>query len=416
MVVLVGEIVTRDEPGRAEAIAFEDGVVVAVGTREQVMALADDGAAVIDLGTNVAYPGFIDAHAHWIGDRAQYLGTSSAEAAMHAALERGWTSIAELWVDEEWRIRELQDLDAADQLRLRVDGYLALNLPAPTGEHLGDWYTAHQPGAQSDRLRFPGVKVTLDNGWGSQFWWEPEDLAATIARADEAGWQVAVHTVSTEAHAMVLDAFDAALTGQPNTLHHRIEHAVQVTDEQLARLVALDLVTVIHLDGAASDWVLEPDYLGNLGEDTAWLTRWRAFVEAGLHVAAATDTPWTFPGIVLAKDLGRAVGQIAGGMDGQGVANLDTPEWVLAQLLTAEQALAAITTGAAYALGDEANRGHLAAGTYADITILSGDVTAASADEIRRMQVIATIVGGVYEYCAPLAVAMDMCPGQVRVP
>ena len=54
---------------------------------------------------------------------------------------------------------------------------------------------------------------------------------------------------------LVLDAFEAALgpTG-PNPLHHRIEHAVQVTDEQLARMVAMDIATVIHLDGAA-DWL-----------------------------------------------------------------------------------------------------------------------------------------------------------------
>ena len=51
---------------------------------------------------------------------------------------------------------------------------------------------------------------------------------------------------------MVLDAFEAAIgpTG-PNPLHHRIEHAIQVTDDQLARMVAMDLATVIHLDGAA---------------------------------------------------------------------------------------------------------------------------------------------------------------------
>ena len=76
---------------------------------------------------------------------------------------------------------------------------------------------------------------------------------------------------------MVLDAFEAALgpTG-PNPLHHRIEHAVQVTDEQLARMVAMDIATVIHLDGAAADWVLEEDYLAhfgrdNPGEEIGWL-------------------------------------------------------------------------------------------------------------------------------------------------
>ncbi len=68
-VVLVGRIVTMDDPPIAEALFIEDGTVAAVGTRDEVLALAGDQVRVIDLGQNVAYPGFIDAHAHWIGDR-----------------------------------------------------------------------------------------------------------------------------------------------------------------------------------------------------------------------------------------------------------------------------------------------------------------------------------------------------------
>ena len=53
---------------------------------------------VIDIGGGVAYPGFIDAHAHWIGDRDCYHMDSPA-AAMDAAIRRGWTSISEQWVN-----------------------------------------------------------------------------------------------------------------------------------------------------------------------------------------------------------------------------------------------------------------------------------------------------------------------------
>ncbi len=393
-----------DEPPIAEALLIEDGTVTAVGTRGDVMALAGDGVPLIDIGQNVAYPGFIDAHAHWIGDRNVYEGGSPA-AAMDAALSHGWTSTTEQWVNRE-RLRELEDLAADDTLPLRVDAYLALNEPAPSGAHLGDWYTDRDPGLVGDQLRVRGLKITLDNGWGTIFHWEPTDLIETIGRANEAGWQVSVHTVSTEAHEMVLDAFEAALgpTG-PNPLHHRIDHAIQVSDDQLARMVAMDLAAVIHLDGAAADWVLEPDYLDhfgpdNPGEEIGWLARWRDFVEAGLHVAAATDTPWIFPDFVLTDDIGRPMDQIAGGMDGRGRANPETPAWVLDQLLTVEQGLRAVTVDAAYALGDEMRRGRLAPGTLGDITILSGDVTGATPDEIRAFEVIATIVGGTVAYCS----------------
>jgi predicted amidohydrolase YtcJ len=393
-----------DDPAIAEALLIEDGTVAAVGTRDEVQSVAGSHVPVIDIGEHVAYPGFIDAHSHWIGDRDVY-GVQSAAEAVDAALSRGWTSISEQWVDRA-RLHELTDLAAEDELPIRVDAYLALNAPSPSGEHFGDWYNDREPGMVGDRLRVQGVKITLDNEWGSVVHWVPIDLTQTIGRANDAGWQISVHTVSTEAHDMVLDAFEAAIgaTG-PNPLHHRVDHAIQVTDDQLDRMAAMDLTTVVHLDGAAADWVLESDYLGNFGpanpgEDIGWLARWRDFVDAGLHVAAATDSPWIFPDLALVDDIGRPVDQIAGGMDGRGRANPDTPDWVLDQLLTAEQGLRAVTRDAAYALSDEDRRGHLSPGTLGDVTILSGDITGATPDEIRALDVIATIVGGTVAYCS----------------
>jgi predicted amidohydrolase YtcJ len=402
-VAVFGQIVTMDEPAIAEALLIEDGIVAAVGTRDEVLALADDRVPIIDIGRSVAYPGFIDAHAHWIGDRGVY-GLQTATEAMDAALARGWTSISEQWVDAD-KLAELTDLAEGDALPLRVDAYLALNAPAPSGDHFGDWYANRSPGLVTERLRVRGVKITLDNGWGTIFHWEPADLTATIGRADAAGWQVSVHTVSTEAHEMVLDAFESAIgPNGPNPLHHRIEHAIQVADDQLARMVAMDLATVIHLDGAAAGWLLEPEFLDHLGprnpgEEVGWLARWRDFVDAGLHVAAASDTPWIFPDFVLTDDIGRPVDQIAGGMDARGRAHPEPPEWMASQLLTAEQGLRAVTLDAAWALGAEGRRGHLAPGTLGDVTILSGDVMNATPDEIRAMTVAATIVGGVIAFC-----------------
>jgi predicted amidohydrolase YtcJ len=87
-------------------------------------------------------------------------------------------------------------------------------------------------------------------------------------------------------------------------------------------------------------------------------------------------------------------------MDGVGREYPQTTDWILDQLLTAEQGLRAVTIEAAYALGDQPRRGHLAPGMLGDVTILSGDVLDATPEEIRAMSVVATIVGGVVEYCA----------------
>lgn len=401
--VIAGRIVTMDAPAVVEAILIEDGLVVAIGTRDEMLAVAKDPVHIIDLGQNVAYPGFIDAHAHWIGDR-DYYGLGSAAEAMEAAARRGWTSISEQWVNPE-RLDELTGLASRDALPLRVDAYLALNFG---NDFLGDWYASREPGSAGDRLRVRGLKIHLDDGSGTNVLWEPVDLTATIGRADEAGWQVSVHTMRSAAQDLVLDAFEAALgpTG-PNPLHHRIEHAIEVTDGQLARLVAMDVATVIHLDGAG-DWLMDDEFLAQFDPDDpgAEIARWRDFVDAGLHVAAASDAPWTFPDFKLTDDMGRPIDQIAAGMDGRLRTRPETPPWLLDQLLTVEQGLQAVTVDAAWALGDEGRRGRLAHRAIGDVTILSGDVTTATPDEIRAMKVVATIVGGVPAYCAEPAV----CP------
>ena len=407
------------EPRIADALFIEDGVVRAVGERAQVLSAAGDDVPVIDLGTNVAYPGFIDPHAHWIGDREYYSVASPAEA-MDLAVSRGWTSISEQWVNRE-RLGELTALAGDDALRLRVDAYLALNFDK---DFLGDWYADQTPGAVADRLRIAGLKIHLDNGSGTIVNWEPDELTATIGRANAAGWQVSVHSMSGEAQEIVLHAFEAALgPSGPNPLHHRIEHAIQVTDAELARIVALDLGIVIHPDGEP-DWIMYDGFLADFDRDNPpaeieqEVGRWRDFVDAGLHVAFATDAPWTFPDfepgdrlVELTDDMGRPVDQIAAAIDGRQRMNPEMPAWLLDQTLTAEQGLRAVTLEAAWALGDEARRGHLAPGTLGDVTILSGDVSGgATADEIRAMDVVATIVGGVPEYCPDSEVCGPLVP------
>ena len=114
--VVVGRIVTMDDPPEAEAVLVKDGLVAVIGTRDQVMALAGDEVPVIDIGDDVAYPGFIDAHAHWIGDREHY-PASTRRPRPDAAMARGWTSISEQWVSPE----RLDELDAPRSGRRPAD-------------------------------------------------------------------------------------------------------------------------------------------------------------------------------------------------------------------------------------------------------------------------------------------------------
>ena len=141
-----------------------------------------------------------------------------------------------------------------------MDAYLALNEPEPGGVHFGNWYADREPGPVTDRLRVQGVKIHLDTGFALDLLWDADDLNATVAAANDAGWQVSIHAFSKEAQEMALDAFEAAIgPNGPNPLRHRIEHNIQVTDAQLARMVAMNVPTVIHLDTAVADWLGGPD-------------------------------------------------------------------------------------------------------------------------------------------------------------
>ena len=56
-----------DGAEKAEAIATQNGEIIAVGTRTIIEESAGPNADIIDLGDAAIYPGFTDAHAHLLG-------------------------------------------------------------------------------------------------------------------------------------------------------------------------------------------------------------------------------------------------------------------------------------------------------------------------------------------------------------
>jgi predicted amidohydrolase YtcJ len=63
--VFVGRIITMDDAQPvAEALAVAGGVILAVGSRDEVMELAGPQTVVTELGERALIPGFVDAHGH----------------------------------------------------------------------------------------------------------------------------------------------------------------------------------------------------------------------------------------------------------------------------------------------------------------------------------------------------------------
>jgi len=72
-----GTVVTVDDTNpTAEALAVKDGLIAAVGSRAEVMAMRDDHTQVIDIGGLTIVPGFVDGHAHFLGFGAQAVGAT----------------------------------------------------------------------------------------------------------------------------------------------------------------------------------------------------------------------------------------------------------------------------------------------------------------------------------------------------
>ncbi len=181
---------------------------------------------------------------------------------------------------------------------------------------------------------------------------DPPALAARIRRAAAAGWASATHAIGDAAIVAVLDACAAAPTpGVP----HRIEHAMLLDDDLVARLAASGVTAVVQPEFLA--WA-GPTYRARLGVERAGrLLPFSRLLAAGIPTVFSSDRP-VVPGAPLAG-VRAALRHDA--------------------TLSAAEALHAWTAAGARALGDD-DAGFLVVGARTDLVILSGDPTVVSRD------------------------------------
>lgn len=76
-IYLGGPILTiNDDMPRAEAVAVNDGSIVAVGSLSDIMALQDDNTEIFDLDGRAMLPGFVDSHGHAVMGGLQALSAN----------------------------------------------------------------------------------------------------------------------------------------------------------------------------------------------------------------------------------------------------------------------------------------------------------------------------------------------------
>ena len=200
-----------------------------------------------------------------------------------------------------------------------------------------------------------------------------ESWARAVA---EAGFSPAVHAIGDEAVRIALDA----LRHLGQKVRPRVEHAQHVHHDDLARFRGIVAsMQPLHKadDGRYVERCLGPQRVGGA-------FAFRDLRSAGARLAFGSDWP------VVSCDPLEGIRAAVTGLTSQG--RVFAPE----QNLTVEEALAAYTTGAAYALGlDDA--GSLRTGALGDLVIFDRDpFSAAWADDPPK--ILTTVVGGRVAY------------------
>ena len=404
---------------RASALAITGDRIVAVGSDQDVLPLAGPGTTVVDLGGRTVTPGFIDSHAHWIGDRALY-GVSTPQEAIQTALEDGWTSLNEMFVNQE-RLDELTALDAAGELRVRVNAYLPVNYGRQ--QKFGFWFSDLTPGAQiGPRLRLAGAKFFIDgcgpdtyylseprdDGNRGQLDWKRRALRRLVNRVHDAGWQIAAHTCGDGATDEIMDALDLAYGDASGAqFRDRLEHLIVLRDDQLKRMKRLGVSPSFQLTFVDTSWVHDlkqvfgPAELRRFG-------RWRDIADDPRLLTrsmGSTDTPYGEGPNYAPSSVMDAIVQAT---TKKAHPNDPVPDWMRDQRLTIDQALRLLTTGGAYGVFAEDDLGMLAPGMLADLVVLSEDPHEVPKIELERIDVQMVFVGGGLEVCAPAVAAL--CP------
>ena len=214
--------------------------------------------------------------------------------------------------------------------------------------------------------------------------------------ADRAGVICMFHCSGDKATDIGLTAYEQMVkSGKPNKLF-RIEHygMFQLTDRQLQR--ARDLKSKgLHISTQPM-WLLElvkADY-ENMGPERAHTGfQFRKMIDAGLEPAASTDMTGIYLGNINPFEAMYAA------VSRQSDKGLFIPD----QAISVEEAAKMWTIWAAKSMGQDAIKGSLEEGKFADMTVISDDIFSVPTEKIKDIKSIKTIVGGkiVYETHKP---------------
>ena len=276
-------------------------------------------------------------------------------------------------------------------------------LQAPVTELAAALPAVRVVGAANGFFTVRAIKQEMDGALGSRTAWLlapyadlPEssglntvpiaEIEATAALAAAHDLQLCVHAIGDRAVRETLDLFGRVTRGS----RWRVEHAQHVAPEDVPRFRSMELIASMQGVHCVSDGPWVPQRLGpDRSRTESYL--WRSFLDAGVVIANGTDTP--------VEDVDPIAGFRALVTRRMPSGEAFFPE----QVMTREEALRAMTYAPAFAAFEEDEKGSLALGKLADVTILDTDLLTGGEDALARARVVATVVGGRVVWEAPRA-------------
>ncbi len=324
------------------------------------------------------------------------------QARLKAAIDRcvsvGLTGIHDAGM--EWAaFMQLQAMDATSSLPMRIYARADGQGPDAPDFFAGGLF-------EGKMLRLRAVKFLADGALGSRgaalhapYSDEPSQSGLLLLSRDELekrtrafankGFQVAIHAIGDKANTTVIDVLTLLEQSRPGS-RHRVEHAQILRADDVKRFATGGLIASFQPTHATSDM---PWAAARVGEERLkYAYAWRSVLDTGAHIAFGSDFPVEEPeplaGLYAARFRQDALGKPEGG-------------WHPEQRVTGEEALAAFTTGSAWAEFAEARRGTLAVGMDADFVVLSVDPVTAPASELLKAKVKVTVIAGVDVFRGP---------------
>ena len=299
----------------------------------------------------------------------------------------------------------LHQLNAAKRLPVRVSTaqFSIMSGKATPADVAAAWKAAGvTPFSGDEMVRADAWKVVTDgsnqgrSGYflqpylgennGAHADWTPEGVRAALKAGLDDGWQLMVHTNGDAAIEFGLEAMEELLPGYgSNDLRHRFEHVSFATDDQLARLAKEGispsfLMNHVYFWGVAfRDTIVGPARANRLD-------RVASAYEAGLRPSVHSDYNVTKVHPLLSA---RTAVLRQTQVDGK-VLNP-------AECATVEQALAAITTNAAWQIHAD-DRGTLEVGKRADFAVASANPWTADASTWADITIQETYIDGSVAY------------------